>query len=206
MNDHLTALEQDIGFLKSLAVEGRPATLIGGSILVAAGLTFGAASLGQWAGLSGLIPSFGGWTFPGIWAASMVAFFVELFVILRRLGPKKSGDTANRAVGVAWSAAGWTIFCMFVCAAIIAWRTHSDATMMLMPSIVLSLYGLSWAVAASMSGKGWVWACVLGAYAAAVIVAVFSSQTSVYLVFAAALMLLAVVPGLALVRQARAAR
>ncbi len=205
MNERLSALEQDIGFLKALAVEGRSTPFVGGSILVAAGLIFGTASLGQWAVETGLIPSFGGWTFPAIWVAAMAAFFVGLFVVFRRLGPKKAGDTANRAVGVAWSGAGWTIFCMFLCAAIIAWRTHSDATLMLMPSIVLSLYGLAWSVAASMSRRRWVWACAWGSYAAAVIVAVFSNQTGVYLIFAAALVLLVVIPGMALVRQARSA-
>ncbi len=205
MNEQLSALEQDIGFLKALAVEGRSTPFVGGSILVAAGLIFGTASLAQWAVTTGHIPNFGGWTFPAIWVAAMAAFFVGLFVALRRLGPKKASDTANRAFGVAWSGAGWTIFCMFVCAAIIAWRTHSDATMMLMPSIVLSLYGLCWTVAASMSRRRWLWACAWGSYVAAVTVAVFSSQNGVYLIFAAALVLLVAIPGAALVRRARAA-
>lgn len=205
MNERLSALEQDIGFLKALAVEGRPATLVGGSMLVAAGLTFAAASVGDWAAETGLIPSFGGWTFPAIWIAAMAAFFVEFFILLRRLGPRKASDTANRAVGVAWSSTGATIFCMFVCAAIIGWRTHTAVTMLLMPSIVLSLYGLTWTVAATMSRQRWVWACAWGSYAGAVIVAAFSNQTSVYLIFAAALVLLVAVPGAAMVRQARAA-
>lgn len=57
MNERLSALEQDIGFLKSLAVEGRPTPFVGGSILVGAGLIFGTASVGQWAAATGLIPA-----------------------------------------------------------------------------------------------------------------------------------------------------
>jgi hypothetical protein len=60
-------------------------------------------------------------------------------------------------------------------------------------------------VAASVTRKTWVWGAAFGSYVAAVIVAVFCGQTSVYLIFAAALTLLAVVPGLAMIRLARAA-
>jgi hypothetical protein len=200
MNERLSALEQDIGFLKALAVEGRSTTLVGGSILVAAGATFGLASLGQWAAASGLTPTFSGWIFPAIWAAAMAAFMVELAVISRRLSPHKSAGAADRSVGAAWSALGWTIFALVACTAIVSWRMHSEAPAMMLPSIVLALYGLCWSVAASSMRKGWVWAAAYGAYAAAVIVAVLSGTTTLYLVFAGALVLLLIIPGLALVR------
>ena len=205
MNDRLSALERDIGFLKALAVEGRPTTLIGGSILIAAGAIFGLASLGQWIALSGFIPIYSGWTLMAIWVASMAAFMVALVILIRRLGPQKAGDTANRAVGVAWSAAGATIFTLFVCAYVIAWRTHSDGPLMMLPCVVLGIYGLCWSVAASMTRVAWIRAAAIGSYVAAVAAAALCDQVVMYLLFAAALVLLAILPGLVLVRQARAA-
>ncbi|HEY2176938.1 MAG TPA: hypothetical protein VGH15_00020 [Caulobacteraceae bacterium] len=205
MNERLADLENDIGFLKALAVEGRSATLIGGSILIAAGTTFGLASLGQWAALSGFLPRFSGWIYPAIWLASMIAFVAEFVILRRRLSPHKSADPANRAVGVAWSGAGFSIFTLFVSAAIIAWRTGSDVALMMLPSIILALYGLCWSVAANVTRAGWVRAAAIGSYVGAVVMAALCRDHALYLAFAGALVLLAVAPGAALVRQARAA-
>ena len=204
MNDQLRALEQDIGFLKALAVEGRPSTLVGGSILIAAGVTFALASVAQWAGITGFVPVTTGWYFPAVWAIAMAAFFIELAVILRKLKPHRMGDATNRAIGSAWSGVGFTIFALFVCASIIAWRTQSAAPAMMLPSVILAMYGLCWSVAASLTGTRWIWIAAIGSYVGAVIVALLCRETVLYLVYAAALIILAAVPGYVLVRAARA--
>jgi hypothetical protein len=206
MNDQLTALERDIGFLKSLAEEGRPATVIGGSILVAAGLTFGIASLAEWAVWTHRAPNFGPWTSLALWGASFVIFMVELAVILRRLAPHKSAGRANRTLSAAWTGAGYTIFALVACALIAAWRTGSDAPAMLIPAMILCVYGLCWTVAASAAGKSWVWAAAVGSYASAALVAVFCAGPAVYLIYALALVAVAILPGLALIRQSRPAQ
>ena len=54
--DQLQSIKDDIAYMKALAQEGRQAPLLGGSILIAAGVIFGLASLGQWALLRGLLP------------------------------------------------------------------------------------------------------------------------------------------------------
>lgn len=205
MNDRLTALENDIGFLKALAEEGRSPTLVGGSIMIAAGVIFGLASLAEWAMTNRFAPRFGGWGLPGVWILAMVVFMVALGLILRRLGPQKLGDAANRAIGLAWSSAGFALFTLFVSAGIIAWRTGSDAPMMMLCPIVLSVYGLCWSVAASLAGVGWMRLAAVGSFAAALITALLCASPSLFLVYAAALVLLALVPGLVMVRQARAA-
>jgi len=204
MNDRLTALENDIGFLKALAEEGRSPTLVGGSIMIAAGIIFGLASLGQWALRNGLSPSFGVWAPPVIWIAAMVVFMVALAVILRRLGPHKLGEGANRAIGVAWSSAGLAMFTLFVSAGIVAWRTGSDASLMMLCPIVLSVYGLCWSVAASLAGVGWMRLAAIGSFAAALVTALMCNSPSLFLVYAAALAILALLPGVVMVRRARA--
>jgi hypothetical protein len=60
---------------------------------------------------------------------------------------------------------------------------------------------MGWSVAAAMSGKRWLWATAIGSYLACLLAAWYSVSTSVYLVYAAALVLLAVLPGLLLMRQ-----
>jgi hypothetical protein len=205
MNDTLRALEDDIRFLKDLAVEGRPATLVGGSILVAAGVIFSLASLGQWAAIESLIPRFSGWTFPALWLAAMVAFLVALAIILRRLGPRRRQGAGGRAVGIAWPATGFSIFTLVTCAVIVALRTRSDAPMYLLPSVVLAHYGLAWSIAAAYARQRWMWAAAVGSFAGAAVTAFFAGQAVIYLVYAAELVLLAVVPGFALMRRARAA-
>ena len=160
MNDRLAALEEDIGFLKALATEGRPATLIGGSILVAAGLIFGLASLGQWAALEGFLPRLSGWIFSGVWGVSLIAFMIAFSLIMRRLGPRKREGGGSRAVNVAWS------------------------------------------IAAVFAQRGWVWAAAVGSFVGAAVTAFFAGQAAIYLVYAAELGLLAVLPGAFLIRRA----
>jgi hypothetical protein len=202
MNDRLAALEEDIGFLKALATEGRPATLIGGSILVAAGLIFGLASLGQWAALEGFLPRLSGWIFSGVWGVSLIAFMIAFALIMRRLGPRKREGGGSRAVNVAWSSAGISIFTLVVCAVIVAYRTGSDAPMALLPSIILAHYGLAWSIAAVFAQRGWVWAAAVGSFVGAAVTAFFAGQAAIYLVYAAELVLLAVLPGAFLIRRA----
>jgi len=189
MNDRLSALEDDIGFLKALATEGRPATLVGGSILVAAGVIFGLAR-------------YSGWIFPGVWGASLIAFVIAFSLIMRRLGPRKREGAGGRAVNVAWSGAGISIFTLVVCAVIVAYRTGSDAPMALLPSIILAHYGLAWSIAAVFAQRRWVWAAAIGSFVGAAVTACFAGQAAIYLVYAAELGLLAVAPGAFLIRRA----
>ena len=66
----------------------------------------------------------------------------------------------------------------------------------------MALYGLGWTMVAAVSRKGWIWATAVGAYGAAILLAAFCTLPAVFLLYAGALVLLAVVPGLALMRQA----
>ena len=200
MTDDLQSLHADIAFLRGLAQDGRSAPLLGGSMLVAAGAIFGLASVAHWLVASGQIVA-SPWALPVIWLAALAVFLGVIIPIRRRLSPMKTQTGANRATGMAWQGVGWTIFTLWAAIAIVCWRTHSAIALLLLPSIVLALYGLAWMVAAAMTGKRWIWLTAIGSYAGAVVVAVFAVTPWVFLVFAAALVLLAVVPGVALMRQ-----
>ena len=203
MTDQLHALQNDIGFLKSLAESGRNQGLAGGSMLMAAGGVFGLASVGHWAINQGLIPTEGGWAYAGVWGAAAVLFGGALVIAKRRMGAA-STDSASRAGYMAWQALGWTIFVLIVCMQLVVWRTHSMAPLALFPAIILSLYGSAWLVAASIARRSWMWAASLSAYAAAIGASWLCTNNLVYLWYAAALWLVVALPGALMIRATRA--
>jgi hypothetical protein len=203
MTDQLQALRDDIGFLRELAEVGRSPQLQEGATLIAAGAIFSLASLGQWAVVGGLLPRLSPWISPGIWSAAMVAF-VSALIVLRRVMDGRTSEAGAKGMKLAWQGVGWTIFTLFACAQIIAWRTQSYFPLLMLPSAILALYGLGWMVAAGLTRKTWVWTTAIGAFVAALGVAALCQSPALFLVFAAALVLLAMIPGLIMVRQAAA--
>lgn len=204
MNETMQTLQADIGFLKAVAEEGRTTPVLGGSILVAAGAVYGVASLLHWAILTGLIAA-PPWAFAVVWFGATVLFLGVLRLLDGRLSPAKSRTTANRVAGLAWQGVGWTIFALVASTALVSWRANSAIPTLLLPSVILALYGLGWSVVAAVSRTGWIWLTAASAYAGAIIVAAFCTSPAVFLMFAAALVLLAIAPGVTLMRQARAA-
>ncbi len=201
MDDQLHDLGADIRFLRRLAEEGRSAPWRGGSILVAAGIIFGLASIMNWTIQTGKIAA-SPWAFSWIWGGATVIFVGALRIIRRRAAGAGGASPANRAAGLAWMSVGWTIFTLAVSAYLAAWRSQSSLPFLLMPSVVMALYGLGWTVVAAVSRKGWIWITAAGGYAAALVLAAFCTAPDVFLLYAGALMLLAVLPGIALMRHA----
>ncbi len=201
MNDSIDTLQADIGLLKALALEGRAAPWRGGSILVAAGAIYGVASVLDWAVQTGKLTA-SPWASSLVWGGATVIFLAALRIIRRRTVERGTTSSANRAVGVAWMGVGWTIFTLAVSAYLAAWRSQSPLPFLLLPSVVMALYGLGWTVAGAVSHKQWIWLTAAGAYGAAIVLAAFCTAPGLPLIYAGALVLLAVVPGLALMRQA----
>ncbi len=200
-NDKLQAVHEDIAYIRAVAQEGRRAPLLSGSILVAAGLIFGAASIGQWLVVSGAL----GLTLDAslwVWIASGVAFGAALFLLLGR-ARRKPGfhSSGNTAVGAAWSGVGLSIFAVWVSMLALGYATGDWGAMSLMPSVVLAAYGAAWMVGASMSGLKWMNLTALASYAGAAAMGLTARQPEGYLVFAAILALVALAPGLILMRQ-----
>ncbi|HEY5107734.1 MAG TPA: hypothetical protein VII73_13355 [Caulobacteraceae bacterium] len=202
MTDQLKTIQDDIAFLKNLAQDGGAPATLGGSIMVAAGLIFGAASLGHWLVQTGRIAA-SPWAYFGIWIGATALFMVVLSALKRRAAGVKAGGA--RAAGIAWAGVGCTIFALWGSVAIVAWRAQSTLPALLLPSIILALYGLGWMVGAAVSGKRWIWLTSLASYLMALVLAWVSMTADVMLIFAATLAVLAVAPGIALMRQTRGA-
>lgn len=201
-DNQIQDLKADIAFMKALAQEGQQTPLLGGAILVAAGLIFGLASLAHWALLTGRLSLGTPWAPLIIWGSAMVVFFIALTLLRRGLASKPGASSpGNRAAGMAWASVGWTIFALSGAIAVIGYKTHSPMITAIFPSLILALYGGGWSVAAAMSRKTWLWLTAIGSYVAAVVVAWFCTSPVIFLAYAGALLLLAVLPGFLLMRQ-----
>ena len=196
----------DIAWMRRLAEEGAQVPMQGASILFAAGLLYGGASLGHWAvasGLAGLDIEAVNY----IWLGATVAFFAVLAVTLRALRRAGGVETAaNRASGTAWASVGWGILALSTAMAVLGWRMGEEAIMVafaLMPSMIMVFYGSGWAVTAAMQRSKPLWTLAIASFAAAPLLALLVGTAEQYLAYAAALFLLMALPGFLLMRAAR---
>lgn len=200
-DDQIQSLRDDITYMKALADEGSRGPLLGGSILVAAGLIFGSASVVEWAMAAGILnlPEIGHLY---LWGATAVLFAIALVVLIRRQkGRPGNLSPANRAFANAWMGVGLAIFAMSVSISVLGYQAGSDLPFTVFPSLIFALYGAGWAVSAAMSGQKWLWWPAIGGWFAAPVLAWFVGDPVQWLVYAAGLVLLALVPGAVLMRQ-----
>ncbi len=195
MTDQMQTIKDDLAYLRALAEEGREGGGRGGAIGIAAGVIFAGCSLVQWAELSGYVS---GVVSNVTWMAGTLLFFVSLIVLKARMGETTG---RGRAASVAWQGVGWAIFTLFIALAAATWKTHSPLLITFAPSIILALYGAAWSVGAAVSDKNWMRITAFGSFASAVICAWFIADPVQYLVYAAALLLLAALPGFIMMRQ-----
>lgn len=198
----------DIAWLRGLAEEGAKSPPQGGSILFAAGLIWGTASLAHWAIASGLTPvDPAGYGI--VWGIALLVFFVALAVLITRLKRQGGVETAaNRAFGSVWSAMGWGIFSLFAALALLDVNKTGAVDMaawsLAIPSIIMAFYGIGWAVSATMLRQRPLWFLAIGAFVAAPALALAAGSTAQYLAYAAALFGLMALPGFLLMRSAKA--
>ena len=197
----------DIAFMRRLAEEGSQTPMQGASIGFAAGLLYGAASVGHWAIVSRLLPLDHD-VISYVWLGATALFFVALIATLRRLKRTEGVITsANRASGTAWASVGWGIFALSTAMAVLGWRMGEEAIMVafaLMPSMIMVFYGSGWAVTAAMQRSKPLWSLAIASFAAAPLLALLVGTAEQYLAYAAALFLLMALPGFLLMRAARA--
>lgn len=195
------AVREDIAFMRALAEEGRAGGPLGGSILVASGLSFGSASLAIWAGVTWRLLRHD-WDVAVIWTAAMAVFFGYLFVAKAASGEKKGGTP--RAVGIAWSAAGWSIFFVGLSLAVMAVHGRDAYVGNAFMPFILAIYGSCWFVAAALSRARWLYAVAFGSFGMALVAAWFAAEgITLYLVYGLSLYALCAAPGFALTVQAR---
>ena len=203
MSDQMQSLREDVAFMRGLAEEGRNAPLEGGDILVAAGLFYGGASLTQYAAMKGLVdPDVSNWS----WLVASALFGLALFASIRRTRREGGPRGANRATDAAWTGLGFAIFAIFGAFVLASVRTQEWVIMFMIAPVILGLYGAAWSVAGAITGKAWIKAVAGASLLLALAVAALTGTAEQSLAYAAALVLVALLPGIVLLRRARAAR
>ncbi len=201
MTDDVKAIRDDLAFLRALAEDGRRTPLLGGSLLAAAGGCYGLASLVQWLILARIVAIPPVWVF-AVWALAAAVHLSLQAVLIRRLAGKPGmNSSTNRASRDVWTAVGAGCFVLMAAVAVASWKARTGVLIDFAPSIILVLYGAAWQVAGSVSKVAWIRAVAIASFAAAIALGLLIGSTFVWLAYAAALFLLALVPGLALMRQ-----
>ncbi len=199
--DDIQTVHDDIAYMRGLATDGRRAPLLGGSILIAAGLLFGGASVVHYgidSGALALPPVAYAW----LWGGVSLLFFLALVVLQRRIGKLPGAmSLANRAAGTAWMGVGLGISTASISMAVIGWKFDTAIPILLFPSLIFAVYGAGWAVSATVSGLKWQWVLAIAAWIAAPAIALLSGEPALWLAYAAGLFAFALLPGIALVRQ-----
>lgn len=200
-DEKMQNLKDDIAFMRALAQEGSAVPLLFGGVIVAAGLTFGAGAIGHWLIASDIL-RVSPWFFMVNWLGAAAVFGVILALQLRRAkGRPGFSSGVNKATGAAWAGVGLAIFVMWMGMTTIGVVTGDWAVMNVFPVLIFALYGAAWFVAAQMSGKGWIRLVAFGSFVAAVGMGALTGQALQMIGYAGCLMLLAVLPGLILMRQ-----
>jgi hypothetical protein len=199
--DQVQSVHDDIAYMKALAQEGRQAPLLGGSILISAGLVFGLASIVHYGIDSGII-NLPPVAYAYLWGGAGLVFAVILAWQIRKTDRKPGAQAAaNRASSAGWMGVGLGVFVMALSMAVISWKVQSEIPFRIFPSLIFALYGAGWAVSATMSDQKWQWRLAIACWIAAPLIAFLTGSPLMWLGYAAGLFLFALVPGVLLVRQ-----
>lgn len=202
MSDHTPSLHDDVAYLRDLAHQGANAPMVGGSMLVLAGVVFSAASLVAWAIVRQFITAPLMWG-NYVWLAAVALYFAGLFVLKGRInGSLGALATNNRAVAAVWRGVGNGIMVFMAALAAVCWKLHSPLPTAMIAPFVLAVYGIGWMVSAAMSPTKWIYAVAWASFAGAIVMGLLVDSPDLLLAYAAALVLLAALPGFVLMRQA----
>lgn len=202
MSDDVEAIRDDLAFLRAMAESGARTPLVGGAILATAGGCYGTASLLQWLVLSGVVDVPKTWLF-GLWILAAAAHLTIQSVLIGRAARRPGAESAaNRTHRLVWRGVGLGCFVLVAALGAAAWTARTSLLIEVAPSIVLALYGAAWWVAGSVSSQAWIRVVAGASFAAAIGLGLLITSTAVWLAYALALYLLALVPGLVLSRRA----
>lgn len=195
---------ENLAFLRQLAAAGQEAPLMAGPYLIAGGGWFAAASLIQWPVIRELLGLGFGQAMLA-WLVAAAGFAVHLTVLIRR-DRHRVENAANRVVNAAWFGVGLGIFAFWLGVAVMAYQRSDGFVMNTISLQVLTVYGIAWVIAAAATGRGWMKANALFALLTVPVLGAFVGTGHEYLIYAVALVLTAIVPGVRLSRLAQAGR
>jgi len=196
------AVREDIAFMRTLAQQGASGPIFGGSILLATGLIYAAASAAVWWATT-RTPDPAHWM-ALIWGAAFCAHAVSAAVLILRLKERRIGrlDRSNRVFTLVWNGVGFAIFACMISFALTAQVAHIPAVLAGAPAVVLALYGVGWTATAGASKARWTWPIAGLSFLFAIACGALAGNQNLALLFAVAILALLALPGFLLVKRA----
>lgn len=201
-----SSTEADLAALRALAEEGRQAPLAGGRVLVWFGLAVPVANILFWAlGQFPYLPQ-------QIWLGASIGFAALSGVggaaLMRSGGPFLTrGTVLARAEALVWGGSGLAILAytaVLVLRGLLGFETPPNV-MGALGTVAFLHFGVAYAVTAGLSRQRWLQWPAAGSFVAAVITGLIADSHLVMLVSSGFIVLLALVPGLILLRAERRA-
>jgi predicted outer membrane lipoprotein len=202
MNQDLETARDDIAFMRSLAEGPNQHNRTMGEALFAAGLIYGAQTLGQWAVDIELISVSGGMYFAWILGCNL-AFFAVLGALIWRERGKKTEGVTRRAYEAAFQAAGLanlSIVLVFLAATL---RGVDAGIWYFYTPMVFALQGGAWFVFFRLRKRAWLGLVALGWFASAIGLGLTTHSPTYVLVASISLFALLGLPGWVMMRLAK---
>lgn len=197
-------LKDEIAYIRTMAEEGHKPAGGGGAIMLTAGLGWGLASVAQAGVFAGMLPASAYW----IWYLPMPAF-IAVLIMTTQAQRRRPGSTApvTRAMHTAWGGIGGAMTAVIISFIVFSATTGSAAGWMMMPSVMLALYGAAWSLYASLSKQRWVMVVAAGSFIAAPLsVLLAADPVKSMLGYAGSLLLFVALPGLVMMIRDRRER
>ena len=198
--------QSDLAFLRDVASSGQHAPSLSGRHFLWWGGLATPALLGHWAiisGLAGIPVSFVGF----VWMAYGIIGLIGSGLLAKSLhGKPGTGAVNNRAEAAAWRGVTWTVTAYALGAVLAMALGRGDPILFdTIPLVAFGAYGLSFSVTAQLGGARWMHAMAILSWLASGIGLKLVGTPGLYLFAAAAVGLLAIIPGVVLLRQEPAA-
>lgn len=195
-------LKDDLAFLRDLTQDSGKGLARDGLALAIVGLVFGVVTLIYWLIYWGPLAALWriGW---GLWVVGIVVMIGALQIAKPRLPP--ATGAAARALSNAWNGVGIANTAGGLGLLAAGWRMH-DATFVLatFPILLFALYGAAWSVAFAAKRLSWFAWISAGCFAAAIAEGLLYRSPHEWLVLSIGLFLLVGLPGLVILKKAKA--
>ena len=196
---------EDLAFMRALVQPDERWQRRFGEIYAAAGACYGGQMVLHGAQALGLIPSLP-ILYMLIGGGPSVVFLALVVVIARRNPQTPGGGVTSRAIGAVFGAAGLANLVLIAIFASVAWREHNLKIWLIYPCVALVLQGLAWLVAYNLRRKAWFALVAAGWFATGLGMGAAIEDVGWFiLVGGVGFFAFMLVPGLHMMRQARAA-
>jgi len=195
------ATDTDLEYLRSIAESGRRAPLLGGRFFVWWGTLAGVTLLLHWSILTGVlaVPTS---MLGALWLGYGMVGIIGSHVLARGLrGKPGKGAVGNMAERAVWGATTAAMFAYAIGVAVAVGLGQGSAILFdTIPVVGFCGYGISFSVTAAMGGPGWMKAMAWMSWLAAAGGLYLVGTPGFYLYAAAVVLLLALAPGLIILR------